>query len=132
MTKQKIIIERELRANSEAIIWELISTADGMARWIADDVQLLGNNLEFTWGQLWSHHEIRTAAILEKKKNKFIRFRWIDETEEYAFIELRILKTDLTDDFILSIIDFALPEDVDQLRELWEDDLDRLHRSTGM
>ena len=132
MTKQQIIIERELRANSESIIWELISTADGLARWVADDVQLSGKNLIFTWGQLWSHHEIRQAVITEKKKNKYIRFRWIDEIDENAYIELRISKTDLTDDCILSIIDYALPEDVEQLSELWEDDLDRLHRSTGM
>ena len=132
MTKQKIIIERELRTNSESILWELISTADGLARWVADEVQSSGKMLEFTWGQVWSHHEIRQAVITEKKKNKYIRFRWIDESDDDAYIEMRIIRTDLTDDFILSITDFAVPEDVEQLTDLWEDDLDRLHRSTGM
>lgn len=132
MTKQKIIIERELRSNSESIIWELISTAEGLARWVADDVQLDGKVLKFTWGQVWSHHEIREAVITDKKKNQFIRYRWIDETDEDAYIELKIIRTDLTNDYILCITDYALPEDAEQLSELWEDDLDRLHRSTGM
>jgi len=132
MTKQKIIIERELITNSESILWQLISTADGLALWVADDVKLHGKTLEFTWGNVWSHHEIRQAEILEKKKNKYIRFRWIDEVDDNAYIELKILRTDLTNDFILSITDFALSEDVEQLTGLWEDDLERLHRATGM
>ena len=103
-----------------------------MARWIADDVQQNGDTIKFTWGEVWKHHETREAAIIEIERNHRFRIRWADETDEEAYMELRMEHSNITNDYILSITDFALEEDVDTLYDLWDDNLKRLRHSSGL
>ena len=58
--------------------------------------------------------------------------RWIDEEDDDAFLEMRMLKSDLTGDYMLHIIDYALPEDIALLHDIWDDNLSRLHQSSGL
>jgi len=132
MDKKKISIEHELRCRSERIIWPLVSTAAGLAKWIADEVSLKGDELTFTWGEVWSNHEVRKAKILKKTDFVSVRFRWEDEVNPDAYWELKIEKGDITDDFILVITDFAPAEDKETLEDIWAANLERLHRSTGL
>jgi hypothetical protein len=46
--------------------------------------------------------------------------------------EMRIEKSDLTHHLNLLITDFADDDDVDGLKILWESNLDRLHRASGL
>lgn len=132
MTKKKLSLEYELLSSSENIIWSLISTPEGLARWLADEVTQEGDELTFTWGELWQHHQIKKATLLEKDKPNRIRFRWNDDTDEDVYVELRIEKSDLTNDCILMITDFAVEYDADDMKELWDYDIERLHRETGV
>ena len=66
MTKQRIEIEHELKSTSANIVWKLISTADGYANWLADSVTADGDELTFTWGQEWRHHEQRMHTLWQK------------------------------------------------------------------
>ena len=132
MKKQKIIIEHELRSNSPSIIWQLISTPEGLARWMADDVKQDGDTFTFTWGEVWRHHETRQAHVTECERNHLIRIRWADEADAEAYLELRMEHSNITNDYILSITDYALEEDVDMLYDLWDDNLKRLRHSSGL
>lgn len=132
MAKQQMKMEQVLRSSSQSIIWNYISSADGMSRWLADKVQGDDNQLTFVWGDLWRHHEIRKANVLKKIKNSYIRLRWDDEEDSNAYVELRMEKNELTNDYVLLITDYANEEDIDSLRDLWEDNLERLHRNTGI
>ena len=131
MEKQKVTIEYELKSNSRSIIWRLIGTADGLGRWLADDVQQDGDALTFRWGEEWSHHQVKHAHVIDVQKEKSFTFHWDDEDEEYD-VELRMEKNDLTDDYILIITDYTEADDVESLRDLWDSDLERLHRNTGV
>ncbi len=132
MDRYKLSIERELKSKSVNIIWPLLSTPEGMSKWLADKVKLSGDNLTFTWGNPRGHHEIRTAKILEKKDFSHIRIKWNEERFENTFIELRIQKSDITGDYILIITDFSIDGDLQTLRDIWEANLDTLRRSTGI
>jgi len=57
MKKHRICIEHELHSRSSAIIWNLISTAEGLSLWVADEVHLSDDTLTFIWGELWRNHE---------------------------------------------------------------------------
>lgn len=131
MSKEKITIEREMGAGSIALIWTTISSPGGLAKWLADDVQQQGQQLTFVWGPLWSHHDIRTATILEIVKNEHIQFRWDDE-EEDTYIRIKIAQSDLTKEIHITVTDFASEEDVEALQRLWQDSLQRLHHITGL
>ena len=63
MSMQKISIDRELNSTSATIIWNMVSTPEGMTRWLADSVTQNGDSLTFTWGSPYDHHEKRTATI---------------------------------------------------------------------
>jgi hypothetical protein len=50
-----------------------------------------------------------------------------------AIWELRIAKSDVTDHLTLLITDYASDEDeAEDLRGIWDDNLERLHRVSGL
>jgi hypothetical protein len=133
MKKEKIHLEYELHSSSPNIIWPLISNESGLQKWIANTVTRDGDKITFTWGEEWSHHESRTATIVEEQKMRLIRLQWDDEDDENDnYWQMEMVKSDITNDYILSIIDHALPEDLEWLRDTWDLNLDRLHQSTGL
>lgn len=129
--KQRLELEYVLRCRSFAVIWNLISTPEGLQRWLADEVTLADDMLSFTWGRTWEEHQVKKARLLSVNKSGRVRFRW-DDDEDTVFVELRIEKSPLTGDFVLHITDFADTDDVDDMRELWDEDLQRMHRNTGV
>ena len=132
MKKQKIHIEKVLNCRSANIIWPLMSTAAGLEKWIADTVEEEGDELKFTWGDVWKHHEIRMARIVEQERFDHIRFAWDDDPDASEYWELKIERSDLTGDYIPIITDFALEEDVDSIHDVWEANLEQLHHNTGL
>ncbi len=131
MNKEKLYIEHELKSRSENIIWSLISTETGLQKWIADNVVEADGKMTFMWGEEWAIHEKRTSVIVERVKNSHIRFHWDDEDDE-AYWEMRMAYSDLTNDYILQITDFAVADDMDVLRSIWDHNFEALHRSTGL
>lgn len=132
MEDNKISIERELRSKSANIIWSLMSTPEGLAKWLADDVKRDGDTLTFTWGNTCGHHETRTADVLETKDNEYIRLRWSEDEFRDTYLELRMEKSDITGDYIMVITDYAPDGDTDTLRDIWDANMETLHRSTGL
>ena len=132
MGKKRITIEHPLLSKSESIIWNVISTPEGLAKWLADEVDQEGNTLIFTWGHTYSHHEIKRADITNCVRMKYIRMKLQNDDDPEAYLEMRIHRSDLTGTFILEITDFAAEDDVDSLHDLWDDNLKRLHHSTGL
>ena len=132
MKKRQILIEHSLKSTSPNIIWQLISTEGGLSRWIADTVREEDGRFSFIWGEEWRHHEERSATILECVRNSHIRMKWDDDTDPDSYIELRMTRTEVTGGFILHITDFALPEDEDSLYDIWDQNLNMLHQSTGL
>ena len=131
MEKLQITIEHQLHSRSRAIIWQAISTGGGLSKWVADEVIEHDNKYEFIWGTPWTHQEKR-YAIIDKVKNDLVIIHWEDEPDNDSHVELRILRNDLTGDFTLQITDFVQDEDEDSIIQIWEQNLERLHRSTGL
>lgn len=132
MESNKISIERELRSKSANIIWALMSTPEGLAKWLADEVTRDGDTLTFTWGNTWSHHETRIAAVIDRKDYEYIRLRWSEDEYRDTYLELRMEKSDITGDYILVITDYAPDGDTATLEDIWDANMDALHRSTGL
>ena len=57
---------------------------------------------------------------------------WKDDTDKKAYWELKIVRSEITGDYILIITDFAEEDDQDTLYDLWETNLERLHHATGL
>lgn len=132
MSKQQVLIERELQSNSKNRIWSIISDTDKLSRWIADEIQEEGKKLHFIWGDLQNSHDSRMATIAKKVKYHYIRLKWTDEEDPNAFLELRMEKSNISDNYVLFITDFAEPDDIDTMEDLWADNLDKLHQFSGL
>ena len=132
MEKQQIQIEHSLLSTSPNIIWNIISTEGGLSRWIADSVKESKGIFSFTWGDVNGHHEKRRAVLKERVRHSHIRLQWEDETDPDAYLELRMMRAEITGGYVLHIIDYAMPDDVDSLYDIWDQNLEQLRRVTGL
>ena len=131
--KQKLYLEYPLMTKSYNIVWDQISTAHGLERWLADHVEELGDDvISLTWGEIWTDHHTLEAKIVERNRNSHIRLQWVNEDDPEAYWEMRIGKSEITDELCLYVEDFALPEDIDDLHDLWDDNMERLHQASGI
>ena len=135
MGKQRIDIEYPLTTKSHNIVWELISSAHGLERWLADRVEECDGEFIFTWGDPWTQQDVRKAQLIEYVKYSHIRMKWEDdyaEGDEDSYWEIRVGQSELTWHLTLLITDFAEDDEADSLRILWESNLDKLHRASGL
>ena len=133
INKQKLNLEYPLATKSSNLVWEQIGTLHGLERWIADHIEDMGNDIiALTWGETWSHHHTLQAKILERRPNSLIRFRWVNEEDPEAYWEMRIGRSELTDELCLYVSDYALPEDIEDLHDLWDGNMERLHQVSGL
>ncbi len=130
--KKQILLEFELNATSPSIIWPMIAEATGLERWMADKVERNGNKLLFTWGTSWQNKDERSATITKEIKEKLIRFKWDEDEDPNAYCELKIEIGEITNDYVLAVTDFAEADDIDSLKELWEDNMEMLHQASGI
>ena len=115
MKREKIRLEYLLNATSKNILWSAISTPTGLEDWFADKVVSNDKIVEFHWGKT----EQRDAEITAIRAYSFIRFRWLDDENERDYFEIKMNYNELTGDFVLEITDFAEPDEVDDMKELW-------------
>lgn len=133
MEKKKLTIEYELHSRSKSIIWNLISSGEGLSRWMADEVKDDNGQLTVTWGSPMGEKEVRHAQVLERDKYRSFRFRWSeDEGNDDYFVELRVNHDALTDTYMLVVTDFVEPDDEDSMTHIWNHDREKLLRRTGV
>lgn len=128
MEKQKIHIEYMLSAVSGVVLWNYISTPSGLASWFAQGVTAEDRYYSFRWGKT----EVRRAEIIGIRTGSFIRFRWEDEADTHYYFELKIEANELTNDYVLEIVDFAEPGEEEDLIDLWNSQFETLRRTSGV
>lgn len=123
--RKKIELEY-IFSSSVKVLFSRLSTPSGLSEWFADDVSQKGDKFTFVWGK--TEH---TALLLEVKPNIFIRFRWEDAEEPDEYFEFNIHVQPLTEDVALIITDFTDAEDEGDSIELWNKQIEMLHRNLG-
>jgi len=124
-------MEFGLMSKSVNIVWQHISSIDGLALWFADNVSEEGDIVIFTWGDIWTGTEERRAEIVAMEKYHYVRFRWIDEDDD-TYWEMRISHSKETDDLHLVVTDFADKGEEASMREIWEENMESLHKVSGI
>ena len=106
----------------------MLSTPSGLAEWFADDVNIRGDVYTF----MWDGSE-ESARLLTKKNNEYIKFRWMDDDEDDSsyYFEMRIQIDPLTKDVALMVTDHAEEDEVDEARDLWDQQLSELAHVLG-
>lgn len=114
--------------SSPQLLYQYISTPSGLQEWFADNVNSRGEFFTFKWDD-----SEEKARLHSKKTGEKIKFKWVDDDNkdtEYYF-ELRILEDDITKDVSLMVIDFAVQEDIDEAKMLWENQISDLKHVIG-
>ena len=122
--KQKIVLEYPINS-SQKVLYARLSTPGGLSEWFADDVNLKGNVFSFIW-----EGSEQKAEVVQKKENKYIRFRWVDEPDTY--FEFRIHIDELTKDVALVITDFTEEDEKEDTIELWNTQVSELKHVIGL
>lgn len=127
MEKEKFQIEIPINS-SKGVLFNIFSTPSGLSEWFCDDVNIKKDVHIF----IWDGSE-ESARLISKKRDEFAKFRWLEDEEEgiNSFFEFRIKIDDLTGDTALVITDFAEEDEVDDAKELWAAQVDRLKQVLG-
>ena len=114
--------------SSPQLLYQYISTPSGLSEWFADNVNSRGEYFTFIWND-----SEENARLSSKKTGEKINFRWIDENKKDTdyFFELRILEDEITKDVSLMVIDFAEPDEIDEAKLLWENQISDLKHVIG-
>lgn len=127
MKKHIYHIEFVLQECPVGNLWDLIATGYGLGQWFADDATKTDDDqIVFRWGD---HEQI--ADIRNIKQGEYIRLHWQDDPERQYF-ELRMTKSELTNQVTLRITDFATEKDMDDEKQLWEHSISQLCRVLGI
>ena len=113
MSKQLYTLEYPVRC-SPSILFEFLSTPAGLQEWFADKVDERDNVFFFSW-----NGSSQKAEVLESQDEKFIRFHWLDAPKEEYF-EFSIEKSEITNQTILIVKDFAEKKEVKDQSMLWD------------
>jgi hypothetical protein len=113
--------------SSIKILYARLSTLSGLSEWFANDVN---SNREGIYTFTWEGSQ-QQATLINKKKDSFIRFKWLDSSEDEYF-EFLIQIDELTSDVSLIITDFADDEsDKEDAEQLWDVQIDKLKSTIG-
>lgn len=125
----KIRYEIEFPINSSPqLLYQYISTPSGLQEWFADNVNSRGEFFTFEWNDTEEN-----ARLASKKTGEKVKFKWVDDNKkdtEYYF-ELRILEDEITKDVSLMVVDFAEEDEIDESKQLWENQVSDLKHVIG-
>jgi hypothetical protein len=124
MAKQLYTLEFPVRC-SPVILYEFLASPAGLQEWFADRVDDRDNVFSFTW-----NGTIEKAEVLEKEQDKFIRFHWLHTPKE-EFFEFKIEKSEVTNQTILIVKDFAEKKEIKDQSRVWNYQVKELFHRLG-
>ena len=122
--RSKIQLEYQINC-SPSVLFNRLSTPSGLTEWFADDVIIKGKDYIFIW-----NGTEQSAQLVQSKEGKTIRFRWLDDDEDYYF-EFNINRHELTGDVSLVVVDFPEEGEEEEMTELWNSQIADLKRILG-
>lgn len=121
----KIEIEFPINASSH-MLFQYFSLASGLDEWFADHVNSRGEIYTFIWGE-----SEEQARVLKYDTNEYMRYQWVKDAGTECFFEFRIQVDELTNDISLIVIDFAEPDEVEETKMFWENQINELKKTIG-
>tara|TARA_S200000501_G_scaffold296731_1_gene282888 strand:+ start:170 stop:562 length:393 start_codon:yes stop_codon:yes gene_type:complete len=126
-SKIKFEVEYPIHA-SPSMLFQYISTASSLSEWFADNVNSRGIIFSFFWDDTEEK-----AELLSSKSNSFVKFRWLDGTDDQDkyYFEIRIVVDEITKDVSLIVTDFSYEDEVEENKMLWDNQISDLKQVIG-
>lgn len=110
---------------SSSVLYNLFASSSGLSEWFADKVDVKDSLYYFSWD---GSEDV--AEILRDDENECIRYRW-EWMPENEFFEFKIEMSDITNEILLKITDYADADDVQNQMKLWESQVEVLKHRVG-
>lgn len=123
--KERFILEYPVNTSPNILFYRL-NNPSGLEEWFADKVTVKKSTYTFEW----SNSE-QNAELIEKKTNEFVKFKWL-ENEDDTFFEMRIVQQEMSGDVALLITDFASPNEIDDIKNMWDEQVSELKHTLGV
>jgi len=125
----KIKFEQEyILKTSPKVLTNLLMTPSGLSEWFADDVNVKEDIFTFYW-----NGSEESARLLGKKRNEFIKFRWLEDEEEGidSYVEMRYAIDPMTKEVLFNLTSFASEDEMEEVQLYWESAIADLRRMIG-
>ena len=125
--KVKFELEFPIHASPQ-MLFQYISSASGLSEWFADNVNSRGIVFSFFWDG-----SEEKAEIISSKSNSFVKFRWLDDSEDQdkCFFQIKIVVDEITKDVSLMVTDFAYEDELEETKMLWDNQISDLKQVLG-
>jgi uncharacterized protein YndB with AHSA1/START domain len=110
---------------SPRILYEFLCTPAGLQEWFADRVDERDGVFSFSW-----NGTVDKAELLETEEDKSVKFHWLHAPKDEYF-EFSIDKSEVTNQTILMIKDFADKKEIKDQSQLWEYQVKELFHRLG-
>ena len=110
---------------SPGILYDFLRTPAGLQEWFAEKVDERDGQFSFSWNGTEDK-----AELVDSEEDKFVRFRW-DYMGKDEYFEWRIDKSEVTNQTILVISDFAEKKEIKDKTQLWEYQVKELFHRLG-
>jgi uncharacterized protein YndB with AHSA1/START domain len=123
---EKLTLDFDLNT-SPRVLFAMLATPSGLAKWFADEVDETFGKFVFSWGKV-----VQTANVISKKESQYIRFRWEDDANIDTYFEFLLAQHELTGNTELIITDFADESEIEDSINLWNTQISTLKRVLGI
>ncbi|WP_181306460.1 START-like domain-containing protein [Rufibacter sp. XAAS-G3-1] len=130
MSKIKFVREYPLNASAK-MLYPYLSTASGLAQWLCDAAMQIGDR---KYNLIWDNQD-HIAEMTSHRMNKSVRFTFPGSNKgashDYSYIDFSIESGELTQEQFLRVVDYTDVGDVEQLTELWDNQVLTLRELIG-
>lgn len=124
MARQKYTLDYLIKS-SPTILYHFLSIPSDLAQWFADEVEQHKDTYTFFW-----EGYSEKAIVLAQEEDEFIRFE-MESGEANEYLEFRVEKSEVTGDTILIITDFSDAGEQDDVKRLWDSQINSLLSRLG-
>ncbi len=124
MARKQFQLEYIIRS-SPAILYEFLAQPTNLAQWFCDFCDSQGDIFIFGWNG--SFQRARQVDMIEEE---YVKYHW-EETNKGEFFAFKVYKSEIADDTVLEITDFADTKEIKEQSFLWDKQVEDLKRAIG-
>lgn len=111
---------------SPSMLYNYIISPSGLSEWFADNVYVKGSKYIFVWG---INEEI--AILIKSKQDNYLKFKWEQDENTKYYFDFIIDMDEITGDVSLTITDYSDPNEIEESKMWWENQIKRLRKIIG-
>lgn len=124
MARKKFTLEYIIRS-SPAILFEFVDQPSNLAQWFSDYCDSQADIFIFGWNGSYQR-----AKQLESLEDEFVKYHWEDSPKD-EFFSFRIYKSEISNETILEVTDFAEQKEIKEQTFLWDKQIEDLKHAIG-